>query len=336
MFLRTAKAVLLAAVLFLPAGTDWLVRELRTAGEGPGGSVFFDVRKGRGVRTVAGELREAGIVRSGVAMTLAYDIFYPDQRLKAGEYEFALPSSAKEVLFKIFRGRIYLRPVTVPEGLTGREIADLLGSEALVAPDSFLAAFRDPAPVADLDRRARNLEGYLFPDTYLMPRRAAAAELIEVMVGEFRKVFDDPWRKRAAELGLSVRDVVTLASLIEKETGRAEERPLVAAVFHNRLRIGMKLDCDPTVIYGLKLENRYSGRILSRDLKSPSPYNTYVHPGLPPGPICNPGRLSLEAALYPAERDYLYFVARGDGSHAFSRTLGEHQRAVQRFQLKKK
>jgi UPF0755 protein len=336
MFLRTVKTVLLAALLLLAAFTGWLVRELRTAGEVPERSVFFEVHRGRGVRAVAGELAKSGIIRSGLAVTLAYDLFYPGQRLKAGEYEFTLPAPAKDVLFKIFRGRIYLRPVTVPEGLTGREIADLLGSEAQVAPDSFLAAFRDPAPVADLDRRAQNLEGYLFPDTYLLPRKATAEEFVEVMVGEFRKVFDDAWRKRAAELGLSIRDVVTLASLIEKETGRAEERPLVAAVFHNRLRIGMKLDCDPTVIYGLKLENRYSGRLLSRDLRSPSPYNTYVHPGLPPGPICNPGQLSLEAALYPAQESYLYFVARGDGSHTFSRTFGEHQRAVQRFQLKKK
>jgi UPF0755 protein len=336
MFLRTVKAVLFASLLLLPAFTGWLVRELGAPNGGPGRSLFFDVHRGRGVRAVAGGLREAGIVRSGLALTLAYDLFYPRERLKAGEYEFTLPASGKEVLFKIFRGRIYLRPVTVPEGLTGQEIADILRTEAQVAPDSFLAAFHDPSPVADMDSRAKNLEGYLFPDTYFVPRKATAGEFVEVMVGEFRKVLDEAWRRRAAELGLSVRDVVTLASLIEKETARPEERPLVSAVFHNRLRIGMKLDCDPTVIYGLKLENKYSGRLLSRDLKSLSPYNTYAHAGLPPGPICNPGRPSLEAALYPAPENFLYFVARGDGSHRFSRTFSEHEEAVRRFQLKKK
>ncbi|MGA2532234.1 MAG: endolytic transglycosylase MltG [Candidatus Aminicenantales bacterium] len=335
MFLRTVKALLLAALLLLPALTGWLVKENSAPYQGPGSNVFFEVQKGRSVRSVIGNLGARSVIRSSLALTLAYRLFYSRQRLKAGEYEFTFPASGKDVLFKIFRGRIYLHPVTVPEGLTGDEIAGVLAAQAGVEPGPFRSAFRQTAPVAEWDARAVNLEGYLFPDTYLVPRNVTAGEFVDVMVGEFRKVFHEGWRKRAAELGLSVRDIVILASLIEKETGLPGERPLVSAVFHNRLRLGMKLDCDPTVIYGLKLEDKYSGRLLTRDLAFPSAYNTYIHSGLPPGPICNPGRQALDAALYPAPESYLYFVAQGDGSHHFSRSFAEHRQAVQRYQLKK-
>ena len=335
MFLRTVKALLLASLLLLPALTGWLAKENSAPYKGPGSNVFFEVQKGRSVRSVIGNLGARKVIRSSLALTLAHKLFYSRERLKAGEYEFMFPASGKDVLFKIVRGRIYLHPVTVPEGLTGDEIAGVLAAQAGVEPGPFRSAFQQTAPVADWDARAGNLEGYLFPDTYLVPRKVTAGEFVEVMVGEFRKVFHEGWRKRAVELGLSVRDVVILASLIEKETGLPGERPLVSAVFHNRLRLGMKLDCDPTVIYGLKLADKYSGRLLTRDLAYPSAYNTYIHSGLPPGPICNPGRLALEAALYPAPESYLYFVAQGDGSHHFSRSFAEHRRAVQRYQLKK-
>jgi peptidoglycan lytic transglycosylase G len=332
---RTLKAALLAAVVGLPALTGWLVRECRAPHPGPGTSAFFEVPRGRSVRAVLSALRDQNLVRSSAALTLAYDLFYSRERLRAGEYEFTFPASGREVLFKILRGRIYLHPVTVPEGLTGDEIAGIAAERAGVEAGPFREAFRETGLVAEWDAKAPDLEGYLFPDTYLLPRKVTAAALVEAMVGGFRKVFGEAWRKRAVELGLGVRGAVTLASLIEKETALDAERPLVSAVFHNRLRIGMKLDCDPTVIFALRREDKYSGRLLSRDLKFPSPYNTYLHSGLPPGPICNPGRASLEAALYPAQGDYLYFVAQGDGSHHFSRTFGEHQRAVERYHLKK-
>lgn len=335
MFLRTVKALLLAALLLLPALTGWLVKEISAPWQGPGSNVFFEVRKGWSVRSIIGNLGARNVVRSSLALTLTHNLFYSRLQLKAGEYEFTFPASGKDVLFKIFRGRIYLHPVTIPEGLTGDEIAGVLASQAGVEPGPFRASFQQTTPVAEWDARAVNLEGYLFPDTYLVPRQVTAGEFVDAMVGEFRRVFHAGWRERAAELGLSVRDVVILASLIEKETGLPGERPLVSAVFHNRLRLGMKLDCDPTVIYGLKLEDKYSGRLLTRDLAFPSAYNTYIHSGLPPGPICNPGRQALEAALYPAPESYLYFVAQGDGSHHFSRSFAEHRQAVQRYQLKK-
>ena len=332
---KAVHALVLAALVVLPALAGWLAEAVTAPWPGPGGNVFFEVPKGRSVRAVAAELGRRRIIRSPLAATIAQKLYYPRQRPKAGEYEFTFPASARDILFKMFRGRIFLRPLTVPEGLTADEVAELGASHGGVDPAAFREAFRRTALVAEWDAAAPDLEGYLFPDTYLVPRKVQAGDLVEMMVGGFRKAFPEAWRKRAVELRMSVRDVVVLASLIEKETGLAAERPLVSAVFHNRLRLGMKLDCDPTVIYALRLEDKYSGRLLTRDLEFPSPYNTYLHAGLPPGPICSPGRSSLEAALFPADEPYLYFVAKGDGSHRFSRTFGEHQKAVQSYLLKK-
>lgn len=335
MLAKPIKAALLAAVVVLPALSGWLVRELRATGGQPAGPVFFEVGPGWSARAVLDRLEEAGLVRSAAALGLAYRLFYPGLSLKAGEYRFAPPVEPKAALFQIAFGRIHLEPLSVPEGLTGEEIAALLRPDGADGAAAFRRAFRATDLIADWDPRAEDLEGYLLPDTYRLPRRATEAEIVETMVGEFRRFFDADRRRRAAELGLSVRDVVTLASLVEEETALTGERPLVSAVFHNRLRIGMKLDCDPTVVYALKRAGRYSGRLLLRDLKLESPYNTYLHRGLPPGPISNPGRASLDAALHPAPEPYLYFVARGDGGHTFSRTLGEHLDAVRRYRALK-
>jgi UPF0755 protein len=298
--------------------------------------LFIEVEKGLSARGVIGRLHEAGLARSPLALRLACQAFYPDERFKAGEYRFSPPIGPKAALFQIFAGRINLEAVSVPEGLTAEEIVGLLRPDDADGAAAFRRAFLATDLIADWDPRAKDLEGYLFPDTYNLPRRASETEIVEAMVAEFREVFDEGRRLRAAELGLSVRDAVTLASLIEEETALTEERPLVSAVFHNRLTIGMKLDCDPTVAYALKRAGRYTGRLLLRDLKFESPYNTYLHAGLPPGPICNPGKASLDAALHPASEGFLYFVARGDGGHHFSRTLAEHLEAVRRFRALKK
>ncbi len=337
MVLKSIKAVLVAAVVLLAALTSWLVRELDApAASGPGSKAFFfEVDKGLSARRVIARLKSEHIVRSALALQIACRVYFPGERFKAGEYLLTRPIETKDVLLRIFGGRIYLEPVTVPEGLTGREIADLLRPGDPDGAAAFRRAFLDTGLIADLDPRAKDLEGYLFPNTYNMPRKAPEADLIGAMVAEFRAVFDEGRRRRAAELGMTVRDAVTLASLIEEETALPDERPLVSAVFHNRLKIGMKLDCDPTIVYALKQEGRYSGRLLLRDLKFPSPYNTYLHAGLPPGPISNPGMSSLDAALAPAPEAYLYFVARGDGSHRFSRTLGEHLDAVRKLRALK-
>jgi UPF0755 protein len=337
MVLKPIKAVLFAALVLLPAFTAWLVLELAAPAApaaGPKG-VFFEVEKGWSSHGVIGRLKEEGIVRASLPLRLACRIFYPEERFKAGEYLFTPPLRSKDALFRVFGGRVYLQPVTIPEGLTGQEISDLLSPDDADGAAAFRRACLDVGLIADLDPRAKDLEGYLFPDTYDLPRKAPAADLVAAMVSEFHEVFDEDHRRRAAELGLSVRDAVTLASLIEEETALADERPLVSAVFHNRLKIGMKLDCDPTIAYALKLEGRYTGRLLIRDLKLVSPYNTYLHAGLPPGPISNPGKSSLDAALLPAPEDFLYFVAQGDGTHRFSRTLGEHLDAVKKFRALK-
>lgn len=333
MVLKPVKAALLAAVFLVAAVTAWLVRSLDAPAAPAAGApgTFFEVGKGWSARTVLERLKREGVVRAAIPLRWACRLYYPDRSFKAGEYLFAPPLTTREALFLVFGGRIHLIPVTVPEGLTGDEIAGLVrpGDDAGAA--AFRDAFHDTALIADLDPRARDLEGYLYPETYSLPRRAPEADLVAAMVAGFRRVFDARRMRRAAELGMSVREVVTLASLIEEETALADERPLVSAVFHNRLRIGMKLDCDPTIAYALKRQGRYTGRLLLRDLKFESPYNTYLHAGLPPGPISNPGLTSLDAALHPAAGDFLYFVAKGDGGHRFSRTLGEHLDAVRRY-----
>jgi UPF0755 protein len=199
--------------------------------------------------------------------------------------------------------------------------------------ESFLTASRNPAPIAELDPVANDLEGYLFPDTYALPRRSDAARVVASMVSRFREVLTPEVRKIAEARGLSVRQLVTLASIVEKETGRPDERPVIAAVYSNRLAIGMGLQCDPTVIYALQRAGRFDGNLRRDDLAFDSPYNTYRYRGLPPGPIAAPGRASLEAAARPAEAEYLYFVSRNDGSHEFARTLAEHNRNVQKYQV---
>jgi len=334
MLLKSIKTLLAAAAFAVIAVTGWIAREL--AGPAGGPQAFFEVEKGWSARAALERLADAGLVRAALPLRLACRVFYPGQSVKAGEYLLAPPLTSKAAILKIFGGRVHLEPVLVPEGLTADEIAVLLRPADPAGAEAFRRAALDPGPIADLDPRARDLEGYLFPETYSLPRRAPEIDIAAAMVARFREVFDEPRRRRAAELGLSVRDAVTLASLIEEETALADERPLVSAVFHNRLRLGMKLDCDPTIVYALKREGHYAGRLYLKDLKFPSPYNTYLHAGLPPGPISNPGLAALDAALHPAAESYLYFVARGDGSHRFSRTLGEHLDAVRRFRALQK
>jgi UPF0755 protein len=228
---------------------------------------------------------------------------------------------------------VYLRSITFPEGLTIRQMAARYEQAGFGTAKAFVAAAGEPQLIADLDPTARNLEGYLFPDTYALPRRASAGDLITRMVQHFESVMTADLREDALRQGLSVREAVTLASLVEKETAAPEERPIVAAVYHNRLRQRIGLQCDPTVIYALDLRGRFNGNLTRADLALDSPYNTYRYRGLPPGPIAAPGRSSLEAAVRPAAVEYLYFVSRNDGSHAFASTLAEHNRNVQKYQV---
>jgi UPF0755 protein len=288
---------------------------------------------GAGPNAIGRRLVDAGVVRDDITFRVALWLSGDARRLQAGEYRFDRPLSALDVIGKIARGEVDLRPLTFPEGLTIAEMSKVFEASGLGTAASFVAAARNAALVHDDDPDARDLEGYLFPDTYALPRTVDASRVVAVMVERFRQVLTDDLRAAAKTRGLSVRQLVTLASLVEKETARPEERATVAAVYDNRLRIGMGLQCDPTVIYALQLAGRFDGNLRRDDLDFDSPYNTYRYPGLPPGPIAAPGKGSLEAAARPAAADYLYFVSRNDGSHEFAETLAQHNRNVQKYQI---
>jgi UPF0755 protein len=299
----------------------------------PGDEVFVEVPAGSGVAAIGRRLVDAGVVRNSAEFRLAMRLHGGDRTLKAGEYRFSGPLRPSEVIDKLARGDVYLRPVTFPEGLTAAEMAEIVVSHELGTKEAFLEATRNGALVRSIDSAAPDLEGYLFPETYALPRSDRPAALVGQMTNRFLEVYDEGLRRDAAARGMTTRAVVTLASLVEKETSRPEERPIVSAVYHNRLRIGMGLQCDPTVIYALQRAGRWTGNLTRENLRFDSPYNTYRYAGLPPGPIASPGRASLEAAVRPAPVSYLYFVSRNDGSHVFATTLDEHNRNVARFQV---
>ena len=295
---------------------------------------FVEIPQGAGSTAIAARLAEAGVVRDVNSFRLALWLTGAGRRLQAGEYRFDRPLSARQVADKIARGDVFVQPITFPEGLTAKQMAALYESKGFGSAKDFTAAARNGALVNAVDPAAKDLEGYLFPDTYKMPRRATAEQLVARMVAGFMKTLTPELIDKAEARGLTVRQLVTLASVVEKETGTPEERRLVAAVYANRLKIGMPLQCDPTVIYALERAGRYDGNLTRDNLQFDSPYNTYRYPGLPPGPIASPGRASLEAAANPADVPYLYFVSKNDGSHAFAATLDEHNRNVQQYQVR--
>jgi UPF0755 protein len=321
LFRAAATLIVIAGVVLGGLAAYWSLHPYR----GFSKPKFVDIERGMSSRAIGRQLAEAGIVRSPWSFLLVRAL-HPGAKLQAGEYRFSSAENAWQVFETIRRGQIYYEELTVPEGSNIFDIAALLRNSDTVSPDDFLKAAANPASIHDLDPAAPSLEGYLFPSTYRMTRKTSGAQLCRTMTAEFRR----QWSKLPAATPQNVHDVVTLASLIEKETGVPSERPLVAAVFRNRLQKGIPLQCDPTTVYAALLENRYSGVIHRSDLGSANPYNTYTHLGLPPGPITNPGIASLAAALNPAKTSFLYFVAKADGSggHQFSTTLGEHEKAV--------
>jgi UPF0755 protein len=297
---------------------------------------FVEIPVGAGTSGIGRRLVAAGVVRDQWTFRAALWLSGQARQLKAGEYRFDQAMTPADVIGKIARGEVYVVNLTFREGLTIADMASVFEAHGFGPAGTFVQASRDPALVGlihDLDPAATDLEGYLFPETYALPRRTEASRLMRLMVERFRHVLTPDLIKAANARGLSVRQVVTLASIVEKETARADERPIVASVYENRLRIGMGLQCDPTVIYALERAGRYTGNLHRDDLQFDSPYNTYRYAGLPPGPIAAPGKSSLEAAIAPAASDYLYFVSRNDGSHEFARTLEEHNRNVLKFQI---
>ena len=335
---RVARFFLVfAALLAILAGcaAAVLTRDWASAyaGYAPGG-VFVEIPHGMAVAAIARTLEANGVVRSALSFR-ALALRHPHARLEAGEYRFDQPETPEQVFDTLAHGRIYLVSVTLPEGENMFGMAGLLEAKGVTTREEFLAAARSPDLVAGFAPGAPSLEGFLFPATYQFPRHQPGEKIAEVMVRRFREAWAESAGTLPAEgrgaAGLGPLGIVTLASLVEKETAVAEERALVARVFANRLHKGMTLDCDPTVIYALTLAGRYNGRLLLADLRAGSPYNTYRRRGLPPGPIANPGEASLRAALQPAPGTFLYFVATGDGGHVFSRTLAEHNRNVAQY-----
>ncbi len=334
------KALLVVALLVLPIGgfaaygARVLYDRAAQVYRGyQGAEALVDIAPGTSTLDIGRQLVDAGVVSDERTFRVALWRSGRDRLLQAGEYRFTEPVSPLDVIDALFRGQVYLRTVTFPEGLTRWEMAEVFGRSRFGSNEEFLEASEQAELIADLDPEATNLEGYLFPETYALPRDADADDLVAAMLVQFRRAFDDDLRTLAAERGLTVRQVVTLASLIQRETGLDDERPVVSAVYTNRLDRRMPLQCDPTVIYALQIAGRYDGNLTRENLAYDSPYNTYVYPGLPPGPIAAPGAADLRAALMPANVSYVYFVSRNDGSHVFADTLREHNRNVREFQV---
>lgn len=294
---------------------------------------LFTVSPGQGLKKTARALHNQGLVSDPLRFTVLARLEKKDKQLKAGEYFFSTTMAPREILNQMVEGRVHLYRLTIPEGYNLDQIAVAVAAAGLASKEDFIDAATDPGRAQDHGIEADTMEGYLFPDTYYFPRGLDSATIIATMVKQFRAAFKPEWEQQAETLGLTVHEVATLASIIEKETGAPEERPLIASVFHNRLKKGMRLETDPTVIYGI---SDFDGNIKRRHLETYTPYNTYKIKGLPPGPIASPGALALEAALFPAQSDFLYFVSKKDGTHQFSKTIKEHNAAVRKYQLRKR
>ena len=329
---------LLVVIVVIAAGGGWFATNVHGRMLEPykgydAAEQFVEVPQGATAPEIRRRLVDAGVVANEFVLRAALWWSGRSRALQAGEYRFDRPISALAVVDTIASGNVYTQRLTFPEGLTIAEMARVYESKGFGTARAFIAAASDGSLVKDIDPKAADLEGYLFPETYPLPRRADAARVVGMMVERFLASYDETLRARAEAQQLTTRHVVTLASLIEKETARADERPIVAAVYRNRMKRGMGMQADPTVVYALMKAGKYDGNIRKEDLTFNSPYNTYRYPGLPPGPIAAPGRASIEAALAPADVPYLYFVSRNDGSHVFATTLKEHDANVYRYQV---
>lgn len=329
----TVLALLTLIVLAGVAGFFLVSRLVSTPYKGfSGAEVFVDIPKGTSIPQIGRILHRAGVVSHPRLFAWFVRFSYPTSSMKAGEYRFDRASSMRDIASKLAKGEVYVIKVTVPEGFSRTEIVDLLVSSGIGTSEGLLSGTKDTSAIADLDHRATDLEGYLFPDTYFFSRRVSEKEVVQRMVSQFLKIWTPEREEKARKLNMTPREVITLASIIEKETALPTERHLVSAVFHNRLKKNIALGSDPTVIYSVKLVKEYDGVIHQSDLKLDSPYNTYLYYGLPPGPIASPGLASIDAALDPAKVDYLYFVSRNDGSHLFTENYQDHLRGVRQYQ----
>ena len=331
--MKILAALILLVVLAAAAAAGYVWYSIeKPYGKIPAEGMYVDIPHGASRRAAAHILKKAGVIRNSFAFEF-YARRHPKRTLEAGEYFFDHPQAGKEIFWKLANGEVYQQPFTVREGETIYDIARDLEAAKYMAADDFLKAAEDPTEIKDLFPEARTLEGFLFPATYNLPKHAPAEELTGMMVRKFREALANvlPNGNKGSDPPVSIGSVVTLASLVERETPKPDERRLVAGAFTNRLEKNMPLQCDPTVIYALQMDDEYNGTLRLRDLRLNSPYNTYRNRGLPPGPIGNPGEVALRAALHPALTDYLYFVANTQGGHFFASTLAEHNKNVAKY-----
>ena len=334
--MQKTKIIILVVLLILVALVGGAVLELFTFAGTPGSSDTIEqiimVPSGQGLKATAADLHDRGIIRNAFKFNLYARIKGYDKKIKAGEYRMKPSYSPREILEMFVRGKVRLYKITIPEGYNLVQIADMMPGAGLGSTRDFLATAKNNVLVREQNIPGDSFEGYLFPDTYHFPKGVSPEKIIQTMVRRFQEVFKPAWEDRVQELKMTVHQVVTLASIIEKETGAPSERPIISSVFHNRLKKNMRLASDPTVIYGIK---DFDGNLTRKDLKTLTPYNTYKIKGLPPGPIANPGAEAIEAALFPADTDYLFFVSKRDGTHHFSKTFQEHEKAVRKYQLRR-
>ncbi len=321
---------LLLGAIVAGIGIYWMQAFVNTPAAPGAKEVIFTISPGQSLDTIAKNLEQEGIVTDPFRFKLYARYKKAATQIKAGEYQLSPALPPEQVLTTLLKGRVKLYKLTIPEGLNFDETAALVQKAGFCTQEAFTALCRDREFIGQINLEGHTLEGYLYPDTYFFPKGTSCRQIIKKMTATFNDVFTPEWRRQANALGYSVHEIVTLASIIEKETGDASERPLISSVFHNRLKKRMRLESDPTVIYG---DKTFDGRIRYRHLRRKTPYNTYQIKGLPIGPIANPGGLALEAALFPVDSDYIFFVSKNDTTHYFSKTLKEHNRAVRKYQL---
>ena len=335
--MKKTVTILIALTLAALIAVGWLYFDLLEYADRPADpgaqTILFAVGRGEGFGTVTQNLHARGLFEHPDKFKLIARFKGYDKKIRAGEYELSAAMPPRQILQKLVSGKVRLHRITIPEGYTLQQIAAVVQTSGLCSAAKFSAAAANLPLMAAQGISAENLEGYLYPDTYFFPRGVTGLEIVRAMTARFNTVFKPEWETRADALKMSVHAVVTLASIIEKETGAAFERPLISSVFHNRLKRNMRLQTDPTVIYGIP---NFNGNLTRKDLTTRTPYNTYVIRGLPPGPIASPGAKALEAALYPAETDYLYFVSKKDSTHQFSTNIKDHNRAVRKYQLRRR
>lgn len=327
--MRTVRNLIFVLIGVLGAAGVYAFFETTRPYKGfPGTDVLVEIPRGSSTSSIARQLTGAGVIKSPWVLWAAR-IFHPGARLQAGEYRFTRAETPATILERLGKGEIASFDLTIPEGHNLWDVAAAVGRLGFLKEADFLAVARSPRLIADLDPQAESLEGYLFPSTYRVTKKTTVEQLAKMMTDTFRR----EWKSLDGTANRNIHEIVTMASLVEKESGVPAERPVVSSVYWNRLRQGMRMECDPTTIYAAMLRGRWRGTIYKSDLENEHPYNTYKNKGLPPGPIANPGREAIRAALHPAETKYIYFVAKGDGSggHNFAEGFSDHQRNVSSY-----